>query len=172
MPLYGLIPDSPWIYAAQKAGNWADKAASTAKFSPRITFHFTVTNVKLYNEVLYFELYHRYGTVGNWLHKRVARPINDAAKRQVGVKTGHLRQSIGISHFMAPGGAAVKIGSSVSYAYLHHEGSKPHMITPKEPDGVLVFGKGTRVIRTKVVNHPGTRPNRYLSDQLRIYIPR
>jgi hypothetical protein len=67
-------------------------------------------------------------------------------------------------------GAAIKVGSRLSYAYMHHEGTKPHVITPNPPNTVLVFGKGSRVIHTKMVKHPGTKPNRYLSDQLRIHI--
>lgn len=172
MPAWGLIPDSPWIHAAQKAGGWARQAGKGRSLAPRVTFTYRLANVKLYHSVLRFELYNRQGMVGTWLHRRVARPIANAAKRQVGVKTGLLRQSIGINHFIGPSGAAVKIGSSLHYAKLHHEGSRPHIIVPKEPDGALIFSKGSRVIRTKMVRHPGTKPNRYLSDQLRIYIPR
>jgi hypothetical protein len=172
MPLGGLIPDSPWIYAAQKAGKWAKKSSRGINLAPRVSFSYRVSNVKLYTSVLNFELYQRAGMTASFLHKRVALPINAAAKSQVGVKTGLLRQSIGISHFIGPAGAAVKIGSSLHYAYLHHEGSRPHIIKPKEPGGALVFTKGSRVIRSRMVMHPGTRPNRYLSDQLRIYIPR
>lgn len=136
---------------------------------PSIKFSFELVNVKLYNEVLYFELYHRRGMVAGHLHK-IANRIQQGARRQAGVRTGALRNSIVIGHFMAPGGAAVRVGSKLPYAYLHHEGSKPHVITPKEPDGVLIFRKGARVITSKMVMHPGTKPNRYLSDQLRIHI--
>lgn len=176
MPLYGLIPDSPWIYGAQKAARYlrSSKSAPWWRQSKinitQITFQFK--ELKIYRANLYFELYHRYGMVARFLHRRVAMPIQMAAKRQVGVRTGALRSSINIKHFMAPGGAAVKIGSELHYAYLHHEGSRPHLIKPKDPDGVLIFRKGARIIRTKEVLHPGTRPNRYLSDQLRIYVPR
>lgn len=175
MPAYGLIPDSPWIYWAQRAGRYAAGGAPPPGggrgWPPRLRFEFKIVNVRLYNEVLYFELYHRYGMVARHLHK-VANRIQQGAKRQVGVKTGALKNSIRIEHFKAPGGAAVRVGSKLNYAYLHHEGSKPHLITPKDPGGVLIFTKGARVITTRQVLHPGTKPNRYLSDQLRIHITR
>lgn len=177
MPLYGIIPDSPWIYGAQRLGRAYRNIAPTQKWwrpsslqITRVTWQFK--ELKIYKPQLYFELYHRYGMVARFLHREVAMPIQMAAKRQVGVKTGALRSSIKISHFMAPGGAAVRVGSNLHYAYLHHEGTRPHLIVPKDPDGVLIFRKGARVIKTERVMHPGTKPNRYLSDQLRIYVPR
>lgn len=173
MPAKGLIPDSPWIFWAQKAGRAAARgpALPPGRWPPKFNFEFKVVNVKLYNEVLYFELYHRYGMTARHLHK-IANRIQQGARRQVGVKTGALKNSIRIEHFKAPGGAAVKVGSNLHYAYLHHEGSRPHLITPNDPNGILVFSKGARVIRAKQVMHPGSRPNRYLSDQLRIHITR
>ena len=67
---------------------------------------------------------------------------------------------------------AVKIGTYTEYALMHHQGTRPHIITPNKPGGNLVFMKGSRVIHTKMVMHPGTRANRYLTDQLRKQILR
>lgn len=172
MPAYGLIRDSPWIYWAQRAGRKFGRAPRAPRgWPPSIKFSFELVNVRLYNEVLYFELYHRSGMVGRHIHK-IANRVQQGAKRQVGVKTGALKNSIQIEHFMAPGGAAARVGSKLPYAYLHHEGSRPHLILPKDPGGVLVFSKGARIITSRRVMHPGTKPNRYLSDQLRIYVTR
>jgi hypothetical protein len=71
-------------------------------------------------------------------------------------------------HFADPRGQYVKIGSPLSYALLHHEGTRPHLIRPNPPNRVLRFvSKGTLVM-TGLVRHPGTRPNRYLTDSLKL----
>jgi hypothetical protein len=105
------------------------------------------------------------GMVGRHLAER-ARRIVIAAKMQAGVKTGKLKASIHMRHLR--GGAAgqyVMVGSNLHYALLHHEGTKPHIIVPNRAS-VLRFSSGGRVIYTHAVRHPGTRPNRYLTDNL------
>jgi hypothetical protein len=87
------------------------------------------------------------------------------AKQQVGFKTGKLRQSINMVHLRDGLSQYLKIGSNVEYALAHHEGTRPHIITPNDAN-ILRFSAGGRVIYTHKVNHPGTRPNKYLSDQL------
>lgn len=108
------------------------------------------------------------GAVGSHLLTR-GRLIVVAAKAQVGVKTGRLKQSIDITYQKMPQGPRVKIGSDVSYALLHHEGSRPHIIVAKPPK-VLKFSKSGSTVYTKFVSHPGTKPNRYLSDHLKLVI--
>lgn len=99
--------------------------------------------------------------------------VQEAAKRQVGVDTGDLRDSI-VKRFAMEGGqpavwVGVPTGSRASgYALLHHEGTAPHEIWPKKPGGVLAFtprGSDT-VVFASMVHHPGTKPNRYLTDNL------
>jgi hypothetical protein len=107
------------------------------------------------------------GDLWRILHSR-AKISLALAQRQVGVKTGTLRASIKMEHKTVIKGQEIKIGSKNKIAYLHHEGTKPHLITPKDSP-VLVFMSKGRVIRTQLVRHPGTKPNRYLSDQLYIF---
>jgi hypothetical protein len=99
------------------------------------------------------------GLIGVWSRAK-AEQIRSLAKVQVGKKTGLLQGSIRVSHRKNrnPGlrGHTLTIESEVPYAYLHHEGTKPHVI---RPNGRTIF--------TERVFHPGTQPNRYLSDQLR-----
>lgn len=40
------------------------------------------------------------------------------------------------------------------------------MIAPRNPGGKLIFAKGSKVIMTSMVRHPGTKPNKYLSNQI------
>lgn len=126
--------------------------------------------VNLNLRVLDEELNTPRGQLWWWLEKR-AKKATMAAKRQVGVDTGALRKSIHYRHLRNFTGQYVWIGSNTQrHAYAHHEGTKPHIIKPEAPNTVLVFRKGSRVIATPMVRHPGTRPNRYLSNQLRYFL--
>lgn len=103
------------------------------------------------------------GDLWRWLEKR-GKDALSGAKRQVGVKTGRLRNSIYMKHRPTFYGQELTIGSEgIPYAYMHHEGTRPHIIAPKN-GGVLVIGRGS-IIRGPVM-HPGTKPNRFLSDQI------
>ena len=106
------------------------------------------------------------GTVGRYLKKK-GRRITTAARGQVGVRTGALRNSIHMRHFRDPRGQYIKIGSSLSYARMHHDGTKPHLILPTRGANLRFFSKGFLVF-AQMVRHPGTKPNRYLTDNLKL----
>lgn len=108
------------------------------------------------------------GEVGKHLRYK-GNLILAAAKRQVGVRTGALRASLHMRHFRDIRGQYVKIGSDLPYARLHHEGTRPHIITPRNSQ-VLVFRTRGQVVYTHLVKHPGTRPNRYLTDNMRRFV--
>ncbi len=103
------------------------------------------------------------GMVSKDLYKRALR-VQASAKRQVGVRSGRLRRSIHIDMTYRPLTAAY-IGSNVRYAMLHHEGSRAHPITAA-PGRMLTFRAGGKRVHTRKVLHPGTKPNRYLTDNL------
>lgn len=104
------------------------------------------------------------GDVHTWLAGKGVQ-IERLAKAQVGVKTGNLRRSISTSIARKAYGQQMKIGSNLRYAAAHHEGSRPHVIQGRR-GGNLRFTKNGRVIYTRRVMHPGTRPNKYLSTHL------
>jgi hypothetical protein len=106
------------------------------------------------------------GTVGRHL-KAKGRRITNAARSQVGVRTGALRNSIHMRHFRDPRGQYIKVGSSLSYARAHHDGTKPHLILPTKGRNLRFFSKGFMVF-AQMVRHPGTKPNRYLTDNLKL----
>lgn len=108
------------------------------------------------------------GMVGRHLANR-GRSIVVAAKAQVGVNTGRLKASIHMRHSRDLRGQYVKIGSNLNYARIHHEGTKPHLIVANRAQ-VLRFTAGGRVVYTRAVKHPGTRPNKYLTDNLYIAV--
>jgi hypothetical protein len=106
------------------------------------------------------------GDVGRHLAKK-GRLIQAAAKGQVGVRTGALRSSIHMRHLRDARGQYVKIGSSLNYALMHHEGTRPHLIFPTR-SRVLRFVTRGRLVFTHLVRHPGTRANKYLTDNLKL----
>ena len=124
--------------------------------------------VTLYHEKIEKLLNSPNGEVGRDLKKRAVR-VQAAAKRQVGVKTGRLKRSIRIyGHRKVGSGQRMYIGSSVPYALMHHNGTKRHMIFPKKRSYLKFRNKGV-IVFARSVNHPGTRPNRYLTDNLYLF---
>jgi hypothetical protein len=66
-------------------------------------------------------------------------------------------------------GVAVLVGSEDPIAMLHHEGTEPHVIAARRrPLLVFYWPKVGRVVAFKRVNHPGTDPNRFLTDALQV----
>ena len=107
------------------------------------------------------------GPVGQYLLRR-GRLVQNAAKRQVGKRTGALRASIHMRHQRDVRGQYVWVGSTLPYALMHHEGTNPHMIFPRSSGHRLVFTTKGRLVFAHAVAHPGTLPNKYLSDNLKL----
>ncbi len=106
------------------------------------------------------------GPVGKDLRRRGLR-VMAGARAQVGVRTGALRASIHMRHMADTRGQYVRVGSNLNYARLHHDGTSPHIIKPNRKQ-VLKFATKGQIIFAHVVKHPGTKPNRYLTDNLRL----
>lgn len=124
------------------------------------------TRLYLYPGPLDYMLNNPNGDVGKHLANR-GRLIEAAAKRQVGVKTGRLRSSIHMRHLRDTRGQYVTVGSDVRYALMHHEGTRPHHIRPTTGKMLKFMSKGNLVFAHAVM-HPGTKANKYLSDNLRL----
>lgn len=169
MPLFGLIHDSPIIYAGQRLARSAARRSSVWRAGGAGVSSLTrlgFSNVKFVARKPQMDYYinNTRGPVGRYMFERGLR-IMLAAKGQVGVKTGALKASIYMTQYRVPMGQNVKIGSPLNYALLHHEGTKPHIITPDRAE-VLRFPSRGRIVYTRVVRHPGTKPNKYLADNL------
>lgn len=110
------------------------------------------------------------GIVGRELRKRGTR-VERAAKRQVGVDTGHLRSLITtrVNRSGPTGEVEAQVGVFAEpgdgYATLHHDGTPPHLIEAR-PGKHLRFQRVGQVMYRERVMHPGTRPNRFLEDNL------
>lgn len=117
--------------------------------------------------------------------------VQEAAKAQVGyqadrnavVATGpqhpdaedraHLRDTIVKRVGRDGDDVLVLVGSASPIALLHHTGTRPHHIAPRSPDGRLAFysarlGRVVILPPGRGVDHPGTKPNRYLTDNLHL----
>lgn len=85
--------------------------------------------------------------------------------KQVGKKTWALARSITYKVTRDAKGLYGLIGSDNDIAYIHHEGSKGHIIVPRTKS-TLRFSQNGKIVYRKMVHHPGTKPNRYLTDPL------
>jgi hypothetical protein len=103
--------------------------------------------------------------IGRYFRQR-AILLEQLAKKQVGKKSRALERSIHYTVVYAGGGFLATIGSDNKIARLHHDGTKPHKIFPKTAK-TLRFHSHGKIVFAKVVNHPGTKANRYLTDNLR-----
>ncbi len=110
------------------------------------------------------------GLLGRDLQRRVRR-VESAARRQARVRTGALRSRIH-SSWIAGGRdrLAMRVGSDVDHALVHHEGARPHVIRPRNAKAMRYVNKQGDVVFAQQVSHPGTRPNRYLADNLPLAI--
>jgi hypothetical protein len=104
------------------------------------------------------------GVVGRYMFERGLK-IMAAAKVKVGKTTGALAASINISQEPTTTGQKMTIGSPLRYAFYHHEGTRPHLIRA-DSGGFLRFSSRGRIVYSRQIMHPGTRPNRYLTSFL------
>lgn len=105
----------------------------------------------------------------------VATKVQEGAKAMVGVGADpsrggrHLRDKIVKRFVSSSTGPAIAVGAEEPHALLHHTGTAPHVIEPKSAK-VLRFpaSKGSSVvIYAKRVQHPGTKPVKYLTEPAR-----
>jgi hypothetical protein len=84
-------------------------------------------------------------------------------------RPGTLRDSIVKRVVQSGSGPVVQVGSDDDIALIHHEGTRPHPITPRtKPRLVFFWRKVGHVVSFKRVQHPGTQPNRFLTNALRV----
>jgi hypothetical protein len=110
------------------------------------------------------------------LMMRRADYLQRAAKAQIrlghihgGSGFGNLRDSI-TKHVMSSAGGGmpiVTVGSDHPIALIHHNGTRAHVIQPRYRKALRFPGHTKSGWQfAKIVHHPGTKPNRYLTDNL------
>jgi hypothetical protein len=110
-------------------------------------------------------VHHPDGEVGQYLKKQ-ARELAAYARRQAGVDTGALKASINYRVVSSGGGLVAFVGSDNRVAFMHHQGTRPHIIAARRAKTLRFYSHG-RIVYAQVVRHPGTKPNKYLTDNLR-----
>lgn len=91
-----------------------------------------------------------------------AEKVEDYVQSQIGkhAKTGKLEQSLGKTRI--PGGWEVGHDSRVApYARFVHDGTKPHVIVPKNKKSLRWAGGGVFHFAKKV-KHPGNQPDKWM----------
>jgi hypothetical protein len=74
-------------------------------------------------------------------------------------KTGHLAQSI-VKEIDEDGNATLR--ALASYAVYVENGTAPHEIRPANASVLAFQAMGGKMVFTKLVRHPGTRPNPFM----------
>jgi hypothetical protein len=136
----------------------------------RLVFTFDLQNVKIYKPQFDFVFNEPTGSpVGRYMRRRTIAAAA-MARAKVGVRTGRLKAAITWEMDRKGAGGAMRsrIGTlrqvgPRGYARLHHSGTRPHVITTRKGRYMHFTVKGRRVT-TRLVKHPGTRPNHYLTD--------
>lgn len=112
----------------------------------------------------------RDGLVGRDLSNRATR-VQLAAKAQTGVRTGANKRDITKNWINGTGGdLAIRVGAARPYSLAHHEGTRAHIIRARNAKALRFMNKNGDVVFARAVMHPGTRPNRYLTDNLPLAI--
>ena len=192
---YG-VPDSWVIWGGRKAGRKIFKGKrgklpsmkiggrGSVKTKTVYKYKFSHISWQKHSANYYREFHTKDGSLWKYLDKQGALATKAAKNRmrklpQKPWRTGRLAKSIHKRHlgYSNKTGQYVMVGSwTVPYALMVHRGTKPHVINPKG-DNQLVFmgrgggrsGGGMRLVRTNQVNHPGSKRNRYLYDQLKFF---
>jgi hypothetical protein len=104
-------------------------------------------------------------------HRSLTRRIANQGRVDVPVRTGRLGRSIREDDQVTTGALFVTGGVSagggeegVDYALYVHEGTRPHMIFPRRPGGVLAFEVDGRTVFARSVHHPGTKARPFLRN--------
>lgn len=105
---------------------------------------------------------------GGIVHRNMERRVRRVETEAINRAPGSVGQGIRVSIQRGPGGEFRGVIRSTHPASIYLvNGTRPHMIFPRRPGGVLRFTVGGRVVYARYVSHPGTQPNNWLRDALR-----
>jgi hypothetical protein len=90
--------------------------------------------------------------------------VRKVADERVKTRTGAYKR--GISSRLVSGDR-VEVRASAPHSIFLERGTRPHRIVPRREGGFLRFTVGNKVVYSRGVNHPGTRPYRILEDGVR-----
>lgn len=94
--------------------------------------------------------------------ERRATDVQAGARAIVRKRTRALERSIVKTPGVDGRGPFVTVGSDLDYALIEHDGSRPHVIRPRNRKVLRFVGAGGSVVFAQQVNHPGTTGTKYL----------
>jgi len=99
--------------------------------------------------------------------REIIRLVAADARVNAPVDTGRLAQSIKEDPITSSGPLRVSGGvtSNAPYSVFVHQGTKPHVIRPRNASA-LKFQSGGETVFAASVNHPGTKPRPFLTNAL------
>ena len=87
------------------------------------------------------------------------------AKQRAPVNTGNMRRTIGHRVISSASEVRLELFATAKYAGFVHDGTRPHVILPKNKT-VLRFQTPRGVVFSRMVHHPGTRARAFLRDAI------
>jgi hypothetical protein len=104
------------------------------------------------------------GIVYRNMERRVRRVEAEAIRRA----PGSMKQGIRVRIERGPGGEfRGRVTSTHPATIFVVNDTRPHMIFPRRPGGVLRFTVGGRVVYARFVSHPGTKAQPFLQQAIR-----
>lgn len=97
--------------------------------------------------------------------RRRAEMVATKARLYVGKDSGRTAASIDVNSTLRGPVWNFRIEAHTRYAYYHHQGTRPHIITGGV-GGVVTFRSHGRIVHTRIVHHPGFHGNPFLSRAL------
>jgi hypothetical protein len=89
------------------------------------------------------------------------------ADAKLHVRTGQYHGGFATHDSVTGQGPSTTLSNSAPWATIIELGSRPHLIVPRRPGGMLRFQVRGRTVYARKVNHPGTRPTHIMLDSVR-----
>lgn len=105
---------------------------------------------------------------GGIVYRNMERRLRRVEAEAIRTAPGSMGRTIRAQVRRGPGGEFQGVVNVRHPAALYVTGgTRPHIIRPRRPGGVLRFTVNGQVVYARYVNHPGTRRNDFLKDALR-----
>jgi hypothetical protein len=105
---------------------------------------------------------------GGLVYRNMERRVRRVEAEAIRLAPGSMKLGIRVSIQRGPDGDFRGVIRSTHPASIYVlNGTRPHMIFPRRPGGVLRFTVGGRVVYARYVNHPGTKAQPFLQQALR-----
>ncbi|MEH0579135.1 MULTISPECIES: hypothetical protein [Streptomyces] len=105
---------------------------------------------------------------GSIAHRRISQRTERVARIAEQEAPGSMGRYVSWKVVEGPRGLEGVIVCDHPKVRLVLDGTRPHLIRPRRKNGVLRFEVDGQVVFTRLVRHPGTRPNNFMARALRL----